>query len=1008
MACITLRTRFSSPRALLLALFVFVLQGCGGGGGGSTPTPTTATEPIPSIAYPQAKLYSDGSAITVRGSTTIEIGSISSVTVNGVNANSADNFATWSVEVPLTIGLNTLSVVATNNAGSTNSSAVEIDIVREEYTLERSRSIIHDTANNRVLLVARPFFSENAIMAVDLSSGAQTVLSTEDQTTSGSSLRFPGSITVDAVRQRAFIITGGNIETINLATGDRAIFSIASLPGDVAVSSINSISFDNTNDRLLMVALSEKEIISVDPVTGVPTIIVDTIDTNEPISLPSIKSIRIDEANNRALILKNGQPKGIVSVDLNTGDRTILSDRNTPNAENLFGLGNSANLAVDSANNIAYVADGNAGLIYKVDLATGARSIFLDRTSSNSLIEEPVDLFYEESKNRLVVFDDGNNILLQVDLATNELSLISKVHNSNTNIYSAEINSLAYDASGNRLLSNSFRGGRVGRTHVISVDSELSEISQLATAPYISNSTFQGIALDSENNILYFEEGFSDAVFAYDLETEDVSLISSPGHPNYTNIPGNLTSVKFDSANNRLVALDLSSAALYAIDIAAGARTLISDNGTPNAVNPMSGPFTMDEDFANNRVFVVDYIAESLFEVNTITGERTLISGPTTPDTVNPFDFLRAVAYDSGNSRFYVADSGVKAIIVVDAATGARTILSDNTTPDTNNPFSTPSGIQLDLSNNRILVSDRGTDQLLAVDLTTGARTELFTVDSPERFVFDSVNNRAIVSASSPSGLFMYDFGTSFLSSIEPEETSYSFDYMTVDDENNQVFALDGGIFSIDLSSHEVTPIESSALNSIDVRRIAYDGLNERLLVSSTEAIYTFDPVSGSVEVLSDESYPDTELPFSNMRDIAVDESSNRVIASESFSSEASLISVDLDTGERSILSSNTIPDDVIPFMDAEHLVIDSGNNRALVLDGERAAIIAVDLVSGSRTIISAPSTPNAFNLFDGGEGEVKEMVLDTVSNSVVLSFDASPRLLIIDLLTGQRAYLTR
>jgi len=1007
MACITLRTRFSSPRALLLALFVFVLQGCGGGGGGSTPTPTTATEAIPSIVYPQATLYSDGSAITVRGSTAIEFGSINSVTVNGVNANSTDNFITWSVEVPLTtIGLNTLSVVATNNAGSTNSSAVEIDVIREQYTLERSRSIIHDTANNRVLLVARPFFSENAIMAVDLSSGAQTVLSTEDQTTSGTSLRSPSSITVDAVRQRAFIITGGNIETINLATGDRALFSIASLPGDVAVSSINSISFDNANDRLLMVALSEQEIISVDPITGVPTIIEDTVDTNEAINLTFIQSIRIDEANDRALILNKGQLLAIVSIDLNTGDRTILSDRNTPNAKNLFGLSGSSSIAVDSANDIAYIADGNAGAIYKVDLATGARSIFLDRTSSNSLIEEPVDLFYEESKNRLVVFDDGNNILLQVDLATNELSLISKVHHSNTNIYSAEINSLAYDASGNRLLSSSFRGERVGRTHVISVDSELSEISQLATASYVSNSTYQGIALDSENNILYFEEGFSDSVFAYNLVTENVSLISSPGHPNSTNIPVNLTSVKFDSENNRLVALDLSSAALYAIDIATGARTIISDNRTPNAVTPMSGPFTMDENFANNRVFVVDYIAESLFEVNTTTGVRSLISGPTTPDTANPFNFLRAVAYDPDNSRFYVADSGVKAIIVVDAATGARTILSDNTTTDTNNPFSTPSGIQLDLSNNRILVSDRGTDQLLAVDITTGVRTELFTVDSPERFIFDAANNRVIVSASSPSGLFMYDFDTSFLSSIEPEETSYSFDYMTIDDENNQVFALNGGIFSIDLSSHEVTPVESSALNSIDVRRIAYDGLNERLLVSSIEAIYTFDPVDGSVEVLSDESVPDTELPFSNIRDIAVDESSNRVIASETSGTDARLISVDLDTGTKSILSSNTIPNNVTPFIHPEHLVIDSGNNRALVLDSERAAIIAVDLASGSRTIVSDPGTPNAFNLFDGGE--VKEMVLDTARNSVVLSFDASPRLLVIDLLTGQRAYLTR
>jgi len=974
--------------------------------------PENDFEAVLDIVYPKASLYTDGRSITVRGTSTITDGSLDEIVVDGITATSSDGFATWSAEVPLVLGLNTFSVIANTHEGPVEFTFDDARIIREEFTLGEADYIVHDAANNRVLLTADPLFVDAAIMAVDLSSGAQTVFSSATQTNSGNNFLYPRSITVDTERNRAFVRVSSNLESIDLETGHRTAYDVGLLPGDVAVTNISAMVFDNLNDQLLLLAgAGGKVLISVDPVTAVPSIIEDTVDTNEPIVLTNAKGIEIDETNNRALVLgNNGSKYALTSIDLATGDRTIVSDRNTPNAENLFSFGNDAGLCIDSINDTAYIADANQGVIYEVNLTTGAGSVFIDRTSGKGLIVRPAGIFYDSSVHRVIVFDISSNVLVQIDIATKSPSLVSVIHASTSDIFSADINSLVYDNQNHRLLTTA---NQSDKNHVLSVDADSGEINRIATAAFRSYTTYQGIALDASSNQLYFEEGYSDSVFSLDLSlspqsAEDVGMVSTPGFPNYENLPSTLTSLKLDSANDRLVAIDMSAASVQSIDIETGARTILSDNGAGGSGPLMPGPITMDADFANNRVFVVDFKSASLFEVNTLTGDRSLISGPTTPDAVNPFDQLRAVAYDAvtdvNNPRFYVADSSVDAIFLVDAVTGARTILSDNTTPDATNPFNTPSGIQMDLDNNRILISDRGTDQILAVDITTGARTELFTVDSPERFVFDKVGNRAIVSATSPAGLYLYDFGTSQLSDIAPKLMTYSFNHITIDNVNGRALAVDGNeqITSINLTNNTVTSIESSELKPLDIRRIAYDNVNERLLVSSTEAIYAFDVAGNVTSVLSDETTPNADLPFTNLRDIAIDEAGNRVIGIHG----SDLISVNLDSGLRAVLSSSTIPNDVNPFLDPEHLVIDSENNRALVLDDEAASLIAVNLIDGSRSVISDPNTPNTFNLYEADE--VTEMVLDIENNSVVLALDASPRLLTIDLVSGQRAWLSR
>ncbi len=95
---------------------------------------------------------------------------------------------------------------------------------------------------------------------------------------------------------------------------------------------------------------------------------------------------------------------------------------------------------------------------------------------------------------------------------------------------------------------------------------------------------------------------------------------------------------------------------------------------------------------------------------------------------------------------------------------------------------------------------------------------------------------------------------------------------------------------------------------------------------------------------------------------IALDSANNRALVVDG----QSVIAVDLDPyrrpRERTILSDNTTPDANNPFSTPVAVAVDTTGNRALVVDGQ--AVVAVDLTTGVRTILSDNTTPDANNTF--------------------------------------------
>ncbi len=78
--------------------------------------------PTVAITSPSSPQTTATNTITLSGTSSDALSGISKVTVNGATATTSNNFATWSINVPLGFGTNSLTALAVDNAGNTTSS----------------------------------------------------------------------------------------------------------------------------------------------------------------------------------------------------------------------------------------------------------------------------------------------------------------------------------------------------------------------------------------------------------------------------------------------------------------------------------------------------------------------------------------------------------------------------------------------------------------------------------------------------------------------------------------------------------------------------------------------------------------------------------------------------------------------------------------------------------------------------------------------------------------------
>ena len=355
------------------------------------------------------------------------------------------------------------------------------------------------------------------------------------------------------------------------------------------------------------------------------------------------QGIVLDRANNRALVADR-YLDAIIAVDLDSGIRSIISDKQTPNTS--VPISDPMCLVLDSQNNRVLVCESDTASITAVDLNSGERSTISGRGNPdyNNPISEPKALALDSENNRLLLIDDGFSQLLSVDLSTGARTLISGRN------YPDSSNKFGFPT---------------------------------------------GIVFDRINNRALVTN--SNRLFSVDLTTGIRTIFSDMTTSDVIELTSSLEDMVLDEENNRVLIVDRDGL-IISIDTSTGTGNIITHHATPDTGNQLISPRGLALDSENNRVLVVDADLNTTLSVDLTSGIRTKISSSSTPDEINFFTSPASLVKDDSNNRYLVIDNESKELIAVDMTSGARTIISSP--PE--HYVSSPTGMVLDGANNRV------------------------------------------------------------------------------------------------------------------------------------------------------------------------------------------------------------------------------------------------------------------------------------------------------------------
>jgi hypothetical protein len=246
----------------------------------------------------------------------------------------------------------------------------------------------------------------------------------------GPTFSSPRGIALDSANGHVLVVDAippslAAVMTVDFSTGDRAILSDNAAGMGPTFRFPRGIVLDSANNRALVVDTIPPllaAVVSVDLSTGDRAILSDNATGTGP-NISSPLGIALDSANNRALVV-DASLAAVVSVDLSTGDRAILSDASTGMGPDFsYPLG----IALDSANNRALVVDSSLAAVVSVDLSTGNRAILSDNaTGTGPNISSPLGIALDSANDRILVVDSSLAAVIAVDPISGDRTIHTK------------------------------------------------------------------------------------------------------------------------------------------------------------------------------------------------------------------------------------------------------------------------------------------------------------------------------------------------------------------------------------------------------------------------------------------------------------------------------------------------------------------------------------------------------------------------------------------------------
>jgi len=264
-----------------------------------------------------------------------------------------------------------------------------------------------------------------AIISIDLDTGERAIFSGENPVTSENPFSRPYGIVIDAgeSRARALVLDASDqVIAVSLTNGEATILSSNSVPTNeqpLLDAPIHIALDPEDQDVAYIVDESTANIQKLDLVTGLRTLISDNNLADAGPELEDPRSILIDSRNNRALV---GDAGRLFSVDLTTGIRETISNLNNPQED--LPLYGARGMVSDDPTRYVYMDTSFNGIV-KVDVDTGARSLFFEPFSSNGSHFMHA-LHLESGFSYILYLDNRTQGIYAIDLNNGEYVIISK------------------------------------------------------------------------------------------------------------------------------------------------------------------------------------------------------------------------------------------------------------------------------------------------------------------------------------------------------------------------------------------------------------------------------------------------------------------------------------------------------------------------------------------------------------------------------------------------------
>ena len=623
--------------------------------------------PTATLDFPFDGALASGPALVFRG-TAEDPSSVTSVTVDGVQANTSNGYADWDVSLNLPTG-DLVVRVGTRDLYNFDPEAVVINMQRQGELLAPTALAFNPSTDQ---LVLTDVGYEGLTGLIPSLAFAQNL--SGPGIGSGPALSDCTGIAVDGASGTAYVVDAGTpaVIAVNLSEGTRTVLSDAAMGAGVLLSAPVDVALDATGARLLVTDDGLDAVVAVELATGDRAVLSDAVTGAGP-ALTSPAGVAIDEAGGVLQVVDRAG--ALLSVDLTTGDRTAISDGVT-GAGLAFGAPEFVDL--DLAMDRAFVSDPALGAVLEVDLSTGDRAeVSGPVVGGGDPFQAIQDLWYEASTGRLLVLDRDAPSVVAVDAAT-----------------------------GDRTPFYEFRRGTGERDP---------SLSAAAPAPSGTEAIF---ALDRS----------AARLFRVATPSGDRTVLGGAG-PALVE-PTDIRSLPPGGAaglDGRLLVVDRGLSALLAVDPVSGDRTVVSD-GAVGAGPAFSDPAGLAVDPAGAVAWVTDIGASTVVEVDLATGDRTVLSGGgagSGPALDRP---VRAVLEPADPPRLLVLDEGLLAVVGVQVGAGAgsgdRAILSDSVT-GAGDPFLSFGAAALDAALSGLVVCDPVAGQVTSVDLASGDRSLL-------------------------------------------------------------------------------------------------------------------------------------------------------------------------------------------------------------------------------------------------------------------------------------------